>query len=118
MPVTRIPYDEPFPRGLCDRHVHLLSGEGLTALCSLAAVVTVGLQLCESCDWPPLFGWLTAAYSISRFWTHSQHQMMHSTAELAVQYLLHDVLKIKHGTYLSNYGKVFGAFYWAYLMHV
>ena len=44
--------------------------------------------------------------------------MMRSTAEPAVQYLWHDILKIKHGTYLSNYGKVFGAFYWAYLMHV
>lgn len=27
VPVTRILYDEPFPRGLCDRHVHLLSSE-------------------------------------------------------------------------------------------
>jgi hypothetical protein len=44
--------------------------------------------------------------------------MMRSTAEPPVQYLLHDILKIKRGTYLSNYGKVFRAFYWVYLTHV
>ncbi len=31
---------------------------------------------------------------------------------------MHDVLKIRRGRYVSNCGKVFGAFYWAYLLHV
>src|SRR5947208_14916883 len=30
---------------------------------------------------------------------------------------LHDVLGIKKGTYLPNYGKVFGAFFVAYALH-
>jgi hypothetical protein len=45
-------------------------------------------------------------------------RMMRNTAEPPVRYLLHHVLKVKRSTYLSSYGKVFGAFYWAYLMHV
>ena len=92
--------------------------QGLAALYSLAAAATARLHLYESCDWLPLFGRLTAAYPVRRFWSHSWHQMMRSTAEPSVQYLLHDIPKIKHGTYLSNHGKVFGEFYWAYLTHV
>ena len=43
--------------------------------------------------------------------------MMRTAAEPPVYWLLHDVLRIKKGTYLSNYGKVFGAFFVVYALH-
>jgi hypothetical protein len=119
VPLTKTLHDEPFPKGWAiGAFIFLLTRWALISLYSLFAAVTVGLHLYEPWEWPPLFGRLSDACSVRRFWAHTWHQMMRSTAEPPVNYLLHDVLKMRRGTYLSNYGKVFGAFFWAYLMHV
>lgn len=119
VPLTRTLYDEPFPKGwVIGALIFLVVEWILITLHSLVAAVTVAVHLYEPCDWPPLFGRFGDAYSVRTFWAYSWHQMMRSTAEPMVSYFVHGVLKVKRGTYLSNYGKVFGAFYWAYLMHV
>lgn len=103
VPLTRSLYDEPFPKGLVTGAVNfLLVRWTLIALYSSVAVVAVGLRLYQPCDWPLLYGRLSDAYSVRRFWAYSWHQMMSSTAEPPVNYLLHDVWHVKCCTYLSN----------------
>jgi hypothetical protein len=74
---------------------------GLTALYSLVAVVTVGPHLNEPCDWLQLFGRLADAHSVRRFWSHSWNQTGRSTTELPIQYLLHDILKVKRYLFIQ-----------------
>lgn len=42
---------------------------------------------------------------------------MRTLSEPPVDFLTHRVLRIKKGTYLSNYAKVFGAFLVSYVLH-
>lgn len=68
-------------------------------------------------DWPPLFGFWKDAWTIRRFWSHTWHQSMRLHAEPPVNFVVHNILGIRKGTYLSNYGKIFGNFIVAYALH-
>jgi hypothetical protein len=81
------------------------------------SAVAVAVQWGGPDDWPPMF-WLWAdAWTVRRFWSKTWHQLMRTVAEPPVHWLLHDVLRVRKGTYVSNYGKVFGAFFMAYAVH-
>ena len=40
----------------------------MTSMHSLAAATTVAIGISRPCDWPPMFGRLSDAYSLKRFW--------------------------------------------------
>ena len=83
----------------------------------LIAAAAVVVKWGGPADWPPMFGSWVDAWTVRRFWSKTWHQMMRTVAEPPVYWVLHDLLGIRKGTYLSNYGKVFGAFFVAYAIH-
>ncbi|KAL1305735.1 hypothetical protein AAFC00_007319 [Neodothiora populina] len=84
---------------------------------SIAASVFVGIGLYNPSDYPPLMGKKRDAYTVRRFWSHTWHQMLRPIAEPPTNYIVHNILHIKKGSYISNYSKVFSAFFVAYVVH-
>jgi hypothetical protein len=97
--------------------IQVMGRWGMDLSYRLIAAVAVAMGWGGPADWPPMFGPWTDAWTVRRFWSKTWHQMMRTVAEPPVYWFLHDVLGIKRGTYLSNYGKVFGAFFVAYALH-
>lgn len=74
------------------------------------SILSVSLGLTRPCEWPPLMGSWVDAYTIRRFWSHTWHQMMRLHAEPPVSFVIHNILGLPKGHYLSRWGKVFGNF--------
>lgn len=68
-------------------------------------------------DWPPAFDSVLNVWSVRRFWSRYWHQLLRGMAEPPVEFVLHGLFKLPKKSYLSNFGKVLGNFYFAYLMH-
>lgn len=49
--------------------------------------------------------------------SHTWHQMMRNDSEPPVNFLARKIFHIPPRTYLSNYPKIFGAFFVAYVLH-
>ena len=83
----------------------------------ILAAVSVACSITDPCQWPPLFGSWSDAWTIRRFWAHTWHQMMRLHAEPPVAFVIHKVLRLPKGNYFSRWGKVFGNFAVAALLH-
>ena len=76
----------------------------------------IGMAIWNPSLFPPLFGSWREAYTVRRFWGYTWHQMMRSLAQYPVNALASG-LRIRRGSYLSNYFKVSGSFFITYAMH-
>lgn len=118
VPVTRRLQDEPLPVGLLKAVLlYTMARWVMDSVYRLAAATSVGLGIHGPEVWPNMFGSVREAYTVRRFWAFTWHQMMRNISEPGVDFVARKVLRIPRRTYLSNYFKIFGAFFVAYAVH-
>ncbi|KAL4738634.1 membrane bound O-acyl transferase family-domain-containing protein [Aspergillus similis] len=100
------------------------AGIGLVAVqggChQIFAFLSVLLHLSEPSDWPPLYGSISDAYTLRRFWSLSWHQLNRHKLDSISRYVVHDISNIPRGkrTAFIGLAKIVLAFATSGLMHL
>ncbi|EKG09546.1 toxin biosynthesis protein (Tri7), putative [Macrophomina phaseolina MS6] len=68
-------------------------------------------------DCPPMFGRPRDAYSVRQFWGTAWHQQLRFLADIA-EYAVNDVLRVRRGTLVSRYGRMYATFMLSGALHV
>ncbi|RDW58674.1 hypothetical protein BP6252_13150 [Coleophoma cylindrospora] len=90
---------------------------GLNMIYAMAAAITVSVGIYDICDWPPVFGNFTDAYTLRRFWGQSWHQMERRIVSKFGIFTARDVLHFPAGTFGSRYIQLYVAFFISGLIH-
>ncbi|KAF9465459.1 membrane bound O-acyl transferase family-domain-containing protein [Collybia nuda] len=83
---------------------------------SLGAL-SVGLKISDPEDWPPLFGALSDAYTIRRFWGRTWHQFLRRMVSSHGKYLAHRIFHLAKGSVASSYVQLYTAFFISGVIH-
>jgi hypothetical protein len=76
----------------------------LSSYHDILAIVAVAIRLDDPQEWPPLFGNITEAYTIRRYWSHFWHHLIYRSFSAWSSLITTQVfqLKRKHSRYINN----------------
>ena len=89
-----------------------------TGLHDIFALMFVGIGLDEPYEWPPLYGSLTEAYSIRRFWAKFWHRLVYRSYNGYAQVVSRDILKLAPRGRIDHFFTNFFVFFMSGMMHV
>ncbi|KAF4435899.1 hypothetical protein F53441_13407 [Fusarium austroafricanum] len=82
-----------------------------------AAVVSLMLGLSQPEDWPHLNGSISACYTVRGFWGKFWHQLYRKTFTSLGDFVPDRIFRLRRGTLVSRYTRLFLAFLMSGLMH-
>ncbi|KAL3459749.1 membrane bound O-acyl transferase family-domain-containing protein [Aspergillus heterothallicus] len=83
----------------------------------IVAVVSVALGVSNPRQWPSLFGSMTDAYTIRRFWGRYWHQLLRQPFQGITKFICRDILRLPFPSGLTRYLNVVLVFSLSALMH-
>lgn len=105
-------YSESFARqvmiNMCEA---VMTWAAFTLFTSFIYAVAAGLGIYEPEDCPPAWGSLGRMYTVRNMWGETWHQFLRRTTNMAGDCVANDVLRLRKGSFLSRYTKLFAGFF-------